>query len=206
MNELIELVDHIHNITSSILLKYYKGIELTDSEDEVLSDLFIAKSEDKLKSIENIPITENKHLKNLIMPKGVKNNTVVKPEIKGSISLDMEILNMSGKVVSTGSPVYIEVAKLIEKGVSITDVHTYCIQKSNDHYLTIKEVLKTSVVNAETDPKKPGEKFENYKLAMKIESGNSDFTDEERILIKKSVELFWGTEVVGFVWTTFNFK
>jgi hypothetical protein len=210
MSELIQIANHIHNTLSSILVKYHKGVELADIEDEFLSDIYIAKENDYLKTIEELPLTENKYLKQIIMSRNKTNqggDKIPTANQSGLNILDTEVLNISGKQVATGNAAYLEVAKLIEKGTDLATIHTYCIQKSNERHLTVKEVLKTAVLNSETDPKASGAKYEAYKLAMKIESGNSDFTDEERISLKKATESVWpNPEIVGFVWTLFNFS
>lgn len=72
MNELIELVSHVHNLTSSILIKYYAGIELSETEDEIVSEIYIAIEEDRMPSISSIDQKENLYIKSLIKPKKVK--------------------------------------------------------------------------------------------------------------------------------------
>jgi hypothetical protein len=72
MNELIELVSHVHNLTSSILIKYYAGIELSETEDEIVSEIYITIEEDRMPSISNVDQKENLYIKSLIKPKKVK--------------------------------------------------------------------------------------------------------------------------------------
>jgi hypothetical protein len=72
MNELIELVSHVHNLTSSILLKYYAGVELSDVEDEIISEIYMTIEEGRLPSISNLDQKENLYIKSLIKPKKVK--------------------------------------------------------------------------------------------------------------------------------------
>jgi hypothetical protein len=75
MNELIELIDHMHNILSSVLIKYSLGIELTDDEEEVISQLYISSEDGDLKALEDIPHKNNIYINTLIMTrtKGAKN-------------------------------------------------------------------------------------------------------------------------------------
>jgi hypothetical protein len=72
MNELIELVSHVHNLTSNILIKYYSGVELSETEDEIVSEIYIAIEEDRMPSISDISPKENLYIKSLIKPKKIK--------------------------------------------------------------------------------------------------------------------------------------
>ncbi len=69
MNELIELISHIHNLTSDILIKYYAGLELSEIDDEIISDIYIATEENRLISISDLGQKENLYIKLLIKPK-----------------------------------------------------------------------------------------------------------------------------------------
>lgn len=215
MNELIQIVNHIHNILSCILIKYNNGTELTETEDEVLTELYITHESGHLKNIEELPITENIYLKHIIMSRTPKQN-VISEKLETSLNslfLNTVITNIDGKPFSTGNKEYVEIARMIELGADIKTIHEYCIKKGSERDLTVREVIKTAVLNAETDKKTPEDKFDTYNLAIKIENGAkageiSDhyFSDEERIQIKKSTGQVWGIEIVGFIWNFFHFS
>lgn len=101
MNELIELIDHLHNILSLVLIKYNLGIELTDDEEEVISQLYISSEDGDLKALEDIPHKNNIYINTLIMTrtKGAKNKIKI-VETENLNQENMEIIkNERGSVV-----------------------------------------------------------------------------------------------------------
>lgn len=200
MNELIEIADKIHNTLSCVLIKYHKGLPLDETEDEVLAELYIAIEKGDLKNIENLQTKENKYIKQLIMPLKNKNTkpTIVGNELK--MALQAEVLNISGEPFTTGNDAYFEIAKLLETKVSPDFILAHCRKKTTEQKLTVKHVLKTAVLNDEPDKKTPNEKFDIYKLAMKIEREEGMLTTNEKEVLKKAVGKVWGIEVTGFVW------
>jgi len=183
MNELITLTDHIHNILSSVLIKYHTGIELTEDEEEIVSQLYIANEEGYLKSLEDIPYKVNNHINTIIMSrtKGSKNkkSLILNNENMGKLDLNAEVLSLDGKTI---------------KGESATD------------NLTIKKAIKFAILNSGIDKKTPEEKYGVYKLAMKLESQDQDFTVEELASFKKAIGEVFNPEIVGFIWDAIDGK
>jgi hypothetical protein len=199
MNELIEIANKIHITLSDILIKYQKGILLNEIEDDILSELYIQSEEGNIKSIDEINFLENKYIKQLTM--GTKNAT--KHSNTGSvkkINLKTEVKNLSGETFTSGEEAYFEIKNLIDNKASLEFIRSYCEKKSNDKKLTVKAVIKTGILNNEPEKLTANEKFDMYKLAMKIESEEGEFTTSEKETIKKAVGKVWGIEVTGFVW------
>ena len=66
--------------------------------------------------------------------------------------------------------------------------------------LTIRRAIKTAILTADMDKKSPEERYEAYKLAVKLETGSPTLTVEELVKIKKAVGITWYPETVGFIW------
>jgi hypothetical protein len=66
--------------------------------------------------------------------------------------------------------------------------------------LTLKIAIKTAILNAEMDKKTPEQKYDAYKMAMKVESENIDFKKEEWVTIKHAIGVVYYPEIVGFIW------
>jgi len=67
--------------------------------------------------------------------------------------------------------------------------------------LDVRTAIKISLLNDPNLDKKSGvEKYNIYKLAMKIESENPDFTTEELASIKKAVGDVLNPIALGFIW------
>lgn len=199
MNELIEIADKIHILLSGILIKYQKGLPLSETEDDILSELYIQSEEGNIKSIDEIEIQENKYIKQLL----VMNKKTVKytgTDNTKKLNLNVEVKNLAGESFKAGEDVYFEIKNLIDNKASLEFVRSYCEKKMSDKKLTVKEVIKTGILNNEPDKLTANEKFDMYKLAMKIEHGEGEFTTTEKDTIKKAVGKVWGIEVTGFVW------
>jgi len=72
--------------------------------------------------------------------------------------------------------------------------------------LTLKKAIKHAILTADVDKKSPEERYEAYKLALKLETGNPDFKHEEWAKIKKAVGIAWYPEIVGFIWDAIETK
>lgn len=74
--------------------------------------------------------------------------------------------------------------------------------------LTIKKAIKFAVLNVDgkTRSQSPEDKYEAYKLALKLEEPDPSFTVEELARIKKDVGTMWSPEVVGFIWDVIEGK
>ena len=183
-NELIDLIDHINIITSDILIKFHTGIELTDLQEDIIRELYRCSEENHLMSLEDFPHINNNYINQIIMGRtqGSKNKSKINLINKnmGKLNLNSEILTLDGKPVK-GTP---------EEG-----------------NLTIKKAIKFATLNAEMDKKSGEEKYNAYKLAMKIETENPDFTVEELASIKKSVgTVFSAPEIIGFIYDAIDTK
>lgn len=199
MNELIEIADKIHILLSGILIKYHKGLPLSETEDDILSELYIQSEEGNIKSIDEIEIQENKYIKQLL----VMNKKTVKStgtDNTKKLNLNVEVKNLAGESFKSGEDVYFEIKNLIDNKASLEFVRSYCEKKVSDKKLTVKDAIKTGILNNEPDKLTANEKFDMYKLAMKIEREEGEFTTNEKETIKKAVGKVWGIEVTGFVW------
>lgn len=182
MNELIDIADRIHNTTSSILIKYNNGVELSEEEEEFLSEIFVIREEGKLDSLDDIAITENKFLKTLLMPRGIPKSG------KRNMNNNLNCTNMK-----------------FDFNCEITGIDGKAIQISPTESLTVKKALKYAILNCDTDKKTGAEKFEIYNLAIKIEK-EEELTIEELKICKDSVGKLYHPEVVGFVWSLLEKK
>jgi len=183
-NELIELVDHLNNITSDILLRYHTGIELTDLQEDVLRDLFKCEQERYLISLEDIPHTTNNFINQIIMGRtqGSKNKSKINLINKnmGKLDLNADVIGLNGLAVKA----------------------------DGDNNLSIKQAFKFAVLNSKKDKETPEKTYEAYKLAMKIEAEESELTIDDLKSIKDSVgETFMKDPVIlGFLWDFINNK
>jgi hypothetical protein len=210
-NELVQLIDHINNITSGILLKYHTGIELTDLEEEVLRDIFKCEQERLMVSLEDIPHTNNNFINQIIMGRnaGSKNKSKINQINKnmGKLDLNTVVLNLNGKPVGDVGSELNPIMEIISKGGTIQQVQQYCQNRLTSEPLTIKKAAKFSVLNADLDKKSGEEKYNAYKLAMKIESENPELSVEELAAIKKAIgSTFMLPEVVGFIFDAIDSK
>ena len=201
MNELLELTDHIHNITSTILLKINEGKELSEEEEEIISEFYISKEEGNLKTLEEIPYKTNNFIKSIIMsrPHGSKNKSKILNMSK--LNLKTIVTNIDGKQFGGGDNVYAEILDMIQKGATLKVIADHCETKFNEEPLTLKKALKFAVLNSDLDKKDANKRYDAYKLAMKIETEDPDFTKEELASIKTDAGIaFKSPEVQGFIW------
>lgn len=181
-NELIELLNHVHNVASSALINIYMGAELNDNQEEFLTQLFMCSEEGHLQSLEDIPHTSNNYLTTIIMgrTKGSKNKNNLILSKMGKLDLNAPVLKLDGKAWAA-SP---------EEGD-----------------LTIRKAVKFAILNADLDKKSPVQKYEAYKLAIKVEGESPDFSVEELKVIKDSVgAVYAAPEIVGFIWDAIESK
>jgi len=123
-----------------------------------------------------------------------------KPEEKvKKLNLHAEVKNVSGESFTTGDEAYFEVKKFIENKATLDFIYTFCTKKASERKLTIKDVLKGAILGDDKD-KTANEKYDLYKLVIKIEREEGEFTTSEKDLIKKAVGKVWNIEVTGFVW------
>jgi len=231
MNEMMELINHIHNITSSILLKYHTGIELTEDEEEVMSQLYICEEKGDIKAIEDIPHKNNNYINTIIMSrtKGAKNKNIALSNIaisateefkKEVITLNNEnmnknfdlnevVLNLNNVPFGSADSLYNEIIKIImTQGSTLETVYKFCQSQLSKEPMTVKKAIKFAILNSKENKNTPETSYESYKLAMKIESGNTEFSTEDFAFFKKVVgEVFKETpEVMGFIWDAIENK
>jgi hypothetical protein len=215
MNEMIELIDHIHNVISFILLKYHTGIELTEDEEEVISQLYISSENGNLKSLEDIPHKNNNYINTIIMSrtKGAKNKVITLNNNNMNKNLDLDlnevVLNLNGTPFGNADSSYNKVIEIImTPGATLETVYKFCQSQLANEPMTIGKAIKFAILNSEENKKTPENSYESYKLAMKIESKDPEFSTEDLGAFKKSVgEVFKKTpEVLGFIWNAIENK
>lgn len=119
--------------------------------------------------------------------------------LKNEFDYNLEVLNIEGESFTTGNKPYIEVCQMIENKVDLPKIYDYCLKKSNEKKLIVKEVLKASILNYEKPNETGEDKFKAYNLAMKIQE-EGELTSEDKVALKEAVGHIWKREVVGFIW------
>jgi hypothetical protein len=96
-----------------------------------------------------------------------------------------------------------ELKSLDKKGIDL-DQRVLTLDKKEiifqNEPLTIRRAIKTAILTSDMEKKTPEERYEAYKLAVKLETSNPNFTHEEWSKIKKAVGTTWYPETVGFIW------
>ncbi len=119
--------------------------------------------------------------------------------LEKKFNYSLEVTNIEGKPFTSGIQPYIEVCQMIESKVDLQKIYDYCLKKSNESTLTVKDVLRTAILNY-NKPNETGEdKFKAYNIAMKIQA-EQEFLSEDKVLLKEAVGHTWKTEIVGFIW------
>ena len=228
MNELIGLIDHIHNTLSCILIKYHSGIELTDDEEEVMSQLYISSEDGDLKSLEDIPHKNNNYINTLIMTrtKGAKNKiktvetenlnqedmeivknepvAVARPNL--SDVMNLEVKTIEGRPYGQPDGAWNQILQLLQDpkttGESLAE---FCKSRLSEDQMTVRSAAKFALRNFELDKKTGSDLYDSYRLIMKIEDGNSDISSAQIEEIKKAVMgVFKNIDVIGFVVDALN--
>jgi hypothetical protein len=228
MNELIELIDHLHNILSLVLIKYNLGIELTDDEEEVISQLYISSEDGDLKALEDIPHKNNIYINTLIMTrtKGAKNKIktaetenlnqedmeIVKKElasiIKSNLSdiMSLDVKTIEGRPYGQPDGAWNQILQLLQDPQMTKEgLSDFCKSKLSEDSMTVRTAAKFALRNFELDKKTGSELYDSYRLIMKIEDGNSDISSAQIEEIKKAVMgVFKNIDVIGFVIDALN--
>jgi hypothetical protein len=228
MNELIGLIDHLHNTLSCILIKYHQGIELTDDEEEVMSQLYISSEDGDLKALEDIPHKNNNYINTLIMTrtKGaknkiktvetenlnqedmeiVKNEPVAVTRLNLSDVMNLEVKTIEGRPYGQPDGAWNQILQLLQDpkttGESLAE---FCKSRLSEDQMTVRSAAKFALRNFELDKKTGSDLYDSYRLIMKIEDGNSDISSAQIEEIKKAVMgVFKNIDVIGFVVDALN--
>ena len=228
MNELIGLIDHLHNTLSCILIKYHQGIELTDDEEEVMSQLYISSEDGDLKALEDIPHKNNNKINTLIMTrtKGaknkiktvetenlnqedmeiVKNEPVAVTRLNLSDVMNLEVKTIEGRPYGQPDGAWNQILQLLQDpkttGESLAE---FCKSRLSEDQMTVRSAAKFALRNFELDKKTGSDLYDSYRLIMKIEDGNSDISSAQIEEIKKAVMgVFKNIDVIGFVVDALN--
>jgi hypothetical protein len=223
MNELIRFADHIHYNLTKLLLNYHDGKDLSIEQEEILKELFIAREKNYFGYIESIPYKPNIHLKKLDMSgvPGMHKNKIKYPgeisQIKPTLqpngkyiggadsfrfdnSLDQTITSIDGIPVPIGHEVCEEIVAIIRGGGDLNSIYTYCQNKLSEKSLTLKDAFKIALLK-DRNTKDEIESFNNYELAIKINSGE-ELSLQDWPKIRSSVGKSWKhiPEILGFCW------
>ena len=114
--------------------------------------------------------------------------------------LNQTITSIDGIPVPMGNEVCEEIISIIRGGGDLNSVYTYCQNKMTEKSLTLKDAFKIALLK-DRNPKDEIESFNNYELAIKINSGE-ELSLQDWPKIRSSVGKSWKhiPEILGFCW------